>query len=101
LAVGHAVGYNSYMDTNREIDVTTLDAAHRRAFEDVIGMQLRANQRLIINVTEVNGPQTAGVSRPQQSLHDWTKVYAELDDEQIAAIDRDVKTRANLTRHLP
>jgi hypothetical protein len=89
------------MDTNREIDVTTLDAAHRRAFEDVIGMQLRANQRLIINVTEVDGTQTAGVSRTKQSLRDWTKVYAELHDEQIEAIDRDVKTRANLNRNLP
>jgi hypothetical protein len=84
------------METSREIDVTNLDSAHRRALEDVIGQQLRLNQRLVINVTEPDAKKTAGA--PSQSLADWTHVYEHLTDEQIEAIDHNVKTRANLTR---
>ena len=87
------------MEANHQIDVTTLDAAHRRALEDVIGARLQPSQRLIISVAEIGT--RAGVARSAQSLDDWKKVYEDLSDEQIALIDRDVKTRANLTRNLP
>jgi hypothetical protein len=83
------------MNTELHVDVTTLDAAHRRALEDVIGKELQANQRLVISVTEVADTKAA------QTLDDWTKVYDGLSNEKIEAIDRDVKTRANLTRDLP
>jgi hypothetical protein len=84
-------------------DVTALDETHRRALEDVLGRELQANQRLIINVLELEvAPSSgAGGERPPQSLADWTKVYEGLSDGQIDQIDQIVKTRANLTRHLP
>jgi hypothetical protein len=84
------------METSREIDVTNLDAAHRRALEDVIGSRLEQNQRLIISVAEIDATAT-----PAQSVHDWTKVYDGLSDEEVDSIDGDVKTRADLTRDLP
>jgi len=89
----------SVMETSHEIDVTNLDAEHRHALEDVIGRQLRLNQRLVISVTEKGAHKAA---RPSpQSLSDWAKVYEGLTDEQIAAIDRDARTRADVTRRLP
>jgi hypothetical protein len=83
------------METSHEIDVIALDAAHRRAFEDVIGSHLEQNQRLVISVTAPASP------RCSQSLADWTGVYDGLTEDQVEAIDRDLKTRANLTRSLP
>jgi hypothetical protein len=88
------------MEASLNIDVATLDAQHRRALEEVIGRELAANQRLIISVTEVTSPPTAD-AKPAQTLEDWTHVYDGLDDEEIEAIDRIAKTRANLTRELP
>jgi hypothetical protein len=85
------------METSREIDVTNLDAAHRRAFEEVIGTPLQGNERLVIRVTdpELHKPE------PAQSLADWTRVLAGLSGEEVDSIDRDLKTRADLGRELP
>ena len=83
------------METSHEIDVIALDAAHRRALEDVIGTRLEQNQRLVISVT------VPGLPRCSQSLADWTEVYDGLTEGQVEAIDRDLMTRANLTRSLP
>jgi len=83
------------METSLEIDVKTLDAAHRQAFEDVLGTHLEQNQRLVISVAPPVSP------RSSQSLADWAGVYDGLTDDKIQTIDRDIKTRANLTRSLP
>lgn len=81
-------------------DVTALDERHRRALEDVLGRELRANQRLVINVLELEGPSGAN-ERAEQSLADWTRVYDGLSDDQIERLDEIVKTRAKLTRNVP
>jgi hypothetical protein len=91
----------SIMETSHTIDVMTLDATHRRALEDVIGVQLQANQRLIIGVTEIDVVASEGTPRRAQTIEDWTKVYEGMSDEQIEEIDRIAKTRADLTRNLP
>ena len=96
------------METSHQIDVLALDAAHRQALEDVIGAPLEANQHLVINVTVLPSNGTEAVpdatapdsARPPQSLADWAAVYDGLSEEQIGAIDRDLNTRANLTRGL-
>jgi hypothetical protein len=88
------------METDLKIDVAALDDPHRRALEEVIGRQLAANQRLIISVTEAEVTPVAD-RRPAQSLDDWTSVYDGLSDDEIEAIDKIAKTRANLTRNLP
>jgi hypothetical protein len=89
------------METSHEIDVTSLDAEHRRALEEVIGTQLQRNQRLLISVTEVNVTPAQRACRGGQSIRDWTDVYEGLSDEEVRDIDREVNTRADLTRHLP
>ena len=83
------------METSHEINVTALDAAHRRALEDVIGARLEQNQRLVISVTAPASP------RSPQSVADWTGVYDGLTEDQVELIDRNLKTRANLTGSLP
>ncbi len=93
--------YDLNVETSRTIDVMTLDAEHRQALEDLIGVQLQANQRLIIGVTEIDRPVSEGTPRGAQSIEDWTTVYEGLSDEQVDEIDRIAKTRANLTRNLP
>jgi hypothetical protein len=87
------------METNRAIDVTSLDSEHRRALEEVIGVPLHSDQRLIIRVTGVDAEKRD--KDAPQSLDDWAKVYEGLSDEEIEEIDRVIKTRANLTRYLP
>ncbi|MEO8494077.1 MAG: hypothetical protein ABI614_03335 [Planctomycetota bacterium] len=85
------------MDTERKIDVATLDLPHRRALEDVIGHELGTHQQLIISVHEIS-PNTD--DRPVQTLDDWASVYDGLTDSEVDAVDAAVKTRANLTREI-
>ena len=87
------------METSRAIDVTSLDEEHRRALEDLVGTELRRNQRLVISVTEIDLTSSGTAVRRAQSISDWTRVYEGLSDEQIAEIDREAKTRADLTRN--
>ncbi len=87
------------METSLNIDVATLDATHRQALEEVIGRELGANQRLIISVIDVAMPQN-GTPRPVQTLEEWTNVYEGLSEDEIEAVDKIAKTRANLTRNL-
>jgi hypothetical protein len=84
-------------------DVTALDETHRRALEDVLGRELRSNQRLVINVLEIEVPAGKGAKdeRPPQSLDDWTRVYEGLSDGEVNQIDEVAKTRAKLTRDVP
>ena len=88
------------MEADLEIEVAGLDEPHRQALEEVIGRHLKANQRLIISVTEVEMA-PSDQAKPAQSLDDWTKVYEGLNDAEIESIDKIAKTRANLTRNLP
>lgn len=86
-----------------ECNVRDIDAGDRPALEHVVGQALRDNQRLIIQITEVDLARDAanGDSGPPQTIDDWTKVYEGLSDDQIEAVDDEIKTRANLTRNLP
>jgi hypothetical protein len=87
------------METSRTIDVTSLDATHRRALEDVIGVQLRADQQVTIGVSDrADGPKKEVT--PAYTLKEWASVYDGLTEEEIAEIDRIANTRANLTRDI-
>lgn len=87
------------MEMSQEINVTSLDEVHRRAFEDVIGIQLGRNHRLMIKVADID--LTPAGARSGQTISDWTDVYEGLSDEEVEEIERAVNTRADLTRHLP
>ncbi|MGD0517621.1 MAG: hypothetical protein ABSA26_08810, partial [Thermoguttaceae bacterium] len=64
------------MESSHTIEVTNLDTEHRRVLEDVIGTQLKRNQRLLISVTDIDAASTPAASgRSAQSLSDWTGLY--------------------------
>lgn len=84
-------------------NVRDIEADDRHALEHVVGQALRDNQRLIIQIAEVDvspeaGP--AGTSEPQ-TLDQWTKVYEGLSADEVEAVDTSINERANLTRNLP
>ena len=74
----------------------------RSAAELLLGHRLRGNERLILQVLDLDVLQpTSHDSQPAQTLEDWAHVYDGLNDEEIETIDAIAKTRANLTRDLP
>lgn len=87
------------MRAKLQVDVVSLDAAHRRALEEVVGRELAENQRLTISVSDIAAP--SDTPKRAQSLKDWTGVYEGLSDEEIDEVDTIIKTRANLTRPFP
>ncbi len=90
--------YTLGMDSSVKIDVASLDPAHRQAMEDVLGLQLQTNQRLIIQVATVD---LTGASDQQANVMDLvTHFYDGVDAEEVEEIDTLIKTRANLTRPL-
>lgn len=84
------------MHSNLSIDVGSLDAGHRRALEEVIGRPLSANERLLIEVEEVD----VRAEGPVQTIDGWTKIYEGLSEQEIESIDKIAKTRANSSRDL-
>ena len=74
----------------------------RSAAELLVGHRLRGNERLILQVLDLDVVQpTVQDSRPAQTLEDWAHVYDGLSDDEIETIDAIARTRANLTRDLP
>ena len=69
------------METDLNIEVSALDAPHRRALEEVIGHELAASQKLVISVIDVAVSSTSE-GKPPQTLEDWTSVY----DGQTATV---------------
>jgi hypothetical protein len=75
-------------------DVASLDPAHRSALEDVIGLQLRSNQQLVVRVVESEAAKSKDDGRPPQTINDLPNIFEGQSDEEIEATERDVKTRA-------
>ena len=84
-------------------NVRDIDAGDRHAIEHVVGTTLRDNQRLIIQLADIEIPAEPAPTdaRPGQKFEDWTHFYDGLSDEEVDEIDKIIKTRANLTRYLP
>ncbi len=83
-------------------DVSALDEAQRHTLEHVIGRELRENQRLVINVCDIDlSPNKLADHRRPQTIEDWTRVNEGLSEQQVEEIDKIAKTRANLSRELP
>ena len=70
----------------------------RSAAELLLGHRLRGNERLILQVLDLDVAPPAGQdSRPAQTLPDWCNVYEGLTDEEVERIDQSI-ARCNLTR---
>jgi hypothetical protein len=93
-------------------DITSLDDAHRRALEDLLGRKLKPDERLVIEVTQATAAQVTETTvkvgeghepalKYNARLEPWTKFYEGLSDEEIDAIDREINSRADLSRPSP
>lgn len=82
-------------------DVSALDDAQRHTLEHVIGRELQANQRLVIQVVNLDlkdAPPAQPSPAAAGKLPDWCNVYEGLSDEEIAEIEKVILMRADLTR---
>lgn len=88
----------------KRADRSTLQVSTRCTaglLEDMIGVRLQPDQRIIIGVSEAALPVPDSTPRRAQTLDDWRAVYEGLSESQIEEIDRIANTRADLTRELP
>jgi hypothetical protein len=84
------------------LNVTEIAASDREALEHVLGQQLRDDQRVVVRVVNRDGletlPKSTGASDDEESLPDWCNVFEGLSDQEVAAIEEVMLSRADLTR---
>lgn len=93
------LGYNRYMESITK-NVRDISLPDKLALENVIGQQLAANQRVIIQICSLDPRFGSATTETEsaQCLPDWCNVYAGLTDEQVEALEQTALQRANLTR---
>ena len=82
-------------------DVRDLRDDDRSAVEHIVGHSVGENQRLIIQVTELDLSGSEPVqpsSQGQTEIPDWWNIYEGLSDEEVETLDKAIRQRANLTR---
>ncbi|MFO1003469.1 MAG: hypothetical protein U0936_24315 [Planctomycetaceae bacterium] len=78
--------------------VGELRANERSAAELLLGHRLRGNERLILQVLDLDVVQPPEQdSQPGESLPVWCNVYEGLNEEEVEKLDQSI-TRCNLTR---
>ena len=69
----------------------------RRVFEKVLGHKLQENQRVIIQVTDIDASKTNGSdsqNRPSgTNLDDWA-IFQDLSDEEVAELESAILERS-------
>jgi hypothetical protein len=85
-------------------NVRDIDQADRDALEHVIGQSLREDQQVVISVRIASPPpsqstEASGVPTDEH-VPDWWNVYEGLSDEEIDRLDKAIRERADLTRHV-
>jgi hypothetical protein len=80
-------------------DVRDIGAGDRLALEHVVGIALRDDQRLIIQIVGNEAAETTPApAAGAEELPQWCNVYEGLSDEEIAEVEKIALTRAELTR---
>jgi len=80
-------------------DVRDIDTGDRHALEHVVGTRLLENQRLIIQIVNINAAEpTVMQNGGADELPEWCNVYAGLSDDEVADVEKIALTRADLTR---
>lgn len=66
------------------------------------GRQLGATQQVIVNAVDLAQKPAAGESQDggEADAPEWWKIYHGLSDPEIDELDRSIRQRANLTRHV-
>jgi hypothetical protein len=84
-------------------NVAEIEPADRRALEHVFGLPLRDDQQVVVRVESRSVPEEPKANGDQEAademaLPDWCNVYEGLSDDEIAAIEKVMLTRTDLTR---
>src|SRR5262245_21665721 len=80
-------------------NVRDLPDNERSAAERLVGHSLRANQKLVIQVVNLDlATGLPGNNTRRGELPDWCNVYEGLSDDDIAELETRILTRADLTR---
>jgi hypothetical protein len=80
-----------------EQNVGDITADERRVFEKVLGHKLQENQRIILQVTDIDASKSNG-SNAQNSLSgtnldDWA-IFQDLSDEEVAELESVILERS-------
>ncbi len=83
-------------------DVRDIEIGDREAIEHLIGHELGADQRLVIQVLSVDLQRESkirGQSSAEQKLPDWCDVYEGLSEAEVADLEQSI-VRSHETRSL-
>ena len=89
---GQLPWYTFFMDPSLKIDVASLDLAQRQAMEDVLGVPLRVDQRLIIQVATLGAVEPQ--SQPANVMDLVRHFYDGVSENEVEEIDALIKARA-------
>ncbi len=84
-------------------NVDEIDAHDRQSLEHVLGLLLRENEQLVINIVdreisvETDSAPTSSSPSGQPTLPSWCNVYEGLSDDDIAAVEQTILQRADLS----
>jgi multidrug efflux pump subunit AcrB len=85
-------------------NVDQIDAHDRQSLEHVLGLSLRENQQLVINIVDLKihvetvAAPTISTPNGQPTLPIWCNVYEGLSDDEITAVEQTILRRADLSR---
>lgn len=99
LVVAAVLRYAEHMETVVH-NVRDLEATDRSAVERLVGHSVQQNQRLVIQVTDIDvsvAPEAQPHQR-QSGVPDWWNIYEGLSDDEIEKLDHAIRQRADLTR---
>jgi hypothetical protein len=75
-------------------NVDEIDARDRQSLEHVLGLSLRENQQLVINIVDLEIPveavPTTDIANGKPTLPAWCHVYEGLSDDEIAAMEQTI-----------
>jgi hypothetical protein len=79
-------------------NVRDIETDERQVLEHVLGQKLKENQQVIFHVVTLGKDTPDEKPELASGLPTWCNVYSGLDDQQIADVERVIRTRSDLTR---
>jgi hypothetical protein len=82
-------------------NVRDLQENERSAAEQLVGHSVRENQRLIIQVTDIDlavSGREGATPQGGSEIPEWWNIYEGLSDDDVEKLDKAIRQRANLTR---
>ena len=81
-------------------NVRDLDQSERSVMERFVGHQLHETQQITLNIMNrgLNTPGPA-IDETLPDVPDHWRIYEGLSDAEVDELDREIRQRANLTRH--